>query len=179
MRTLGMPEPASAEFDSWFNLHAQSGYISFLASHPGYVLTGYYKDGLAAFASPLQPYFTTPEAPFREPLISLGELLHLSSPAPLLLDAILLLGLVWIAFRRRDPTSVAWAWLAAWLFLAAHIVMFINIFGDAYALVRHTLIATTMFRLFTWLFAIVLIELALQPEKLEFLASPGSNIPQS
>ena len=179
MRTLGMPEPNSPDFEAWFSQHAQSGYISFLSSHPGYVLTGYFQDGLASFSTPMQPYFTAPEAPLRNALISLGSLLHPTSPVPLLLDTLLLMGIWFTALQRRDRSTFAWTWLASWLYFAAHIILFVNIFGDAYALVRHTLMATTMFRLFTWLFAFVLIELALQPSQPVLSARNESNLAHS
>ena len=163
MKAQGMPDRPSAKFSRWFRQHAQEAYVKFLLTHPGYVLTNYTRDSLAAFASGVQPYFTAPELPLRQALIPFGQVLHPSDPSPMLMDTLLLAGVWAIALKRRPDSGLAWAWLASWLYLAAHAGMFITVFGDAYALTRHALMATTMFRLFMWMFAIVVIELALLP----------------
>jgi hypothetical protein len=165
MKAQGMPDPASAEFSSWFEEHGKDAYLALLVSHPGYVITHYFKDIPMALSENLQVYFTTPDLPWRKSFIPFGNLLHLTNSASILMDAILLGGIWMIALKRNPKASQPWAWLATWVFLSAHLNLFISIFGDTYALPRHALMAATMFRLFMWLFVIVEIDLALLPEQ--------------
>jgi hypothetical protein len=165
MKGQGMPDPSSMEFKAWFRQHAQGAYLIFLVSHPGYALTTYTRDSLAAFQSGIQPYFTIPERPEREFLIVTGDLLHPSNASPLLMDTLLVLGLWVVTLRKRLESGLAWSSLVSWLYLAAHLNMFVSVFGDAYALTRHALLATMMFRFLMWFLAIVLIELALSPAR--------------
>jgi hypothetical protein len=179
MKLQGMPEPSSTEFKTWFRQHAQSAYIKFLVSHPGYILTSYARDSLAGFQTGIQPYFTNPQQPERETLIAIGEVVHPSNSSPLLMDTLLLLG-VWVVTLRKQPESgLAWACLGSWLFLAAHFNMFVSVFGDAYALPRHALPATMMFRMLMWLLPIVLIDLALLPARSKHTVPVTSNPNQS
>jgi hypothetical protein len=163
MKAQGMPEKSSQEFNGWFRQRAQNAYIKFLISHPGYVLTTYARDSLAAFQSASQTYFTIPERPQRGTLIAIGEMLHPSNASPLLMDTLLFLGIWAVTLRKRPESGLPWAALATWLFLAAHLIMFVSVFGDAYALPRHALPATMMFRLLMWLLPIILIDLTLLP----------------
>ena len=165
MHSLGMPDPNSPQYATWFAKNAKSAYLKFLIAHPGYITTIYYRDTLKAFADGMQPYFNTPEAPIRISLIPTGMAFHPDNPSPVFLDLILLAGLWILALKKRLPQAGPWVWLATWVFLFASMNMFVVIFGDSYGLTRHALLATTVFRLFTWVFTITIIDLALLPNK--------------
>jgi hypothetical protein len=105
MKTQGMPDPASAEFSSWFEEHGKDAYLALLVSHPGYVITHYFKDIPMALSENLQVYFTTPDLPWRKSFIPFGNLLHLTNSASILMDAILLGGIWMIALKRNPKAS--------------------------------------------------------------------------
>ena len=157
----GMPPTDSPEWVAWFDANAKDAYIKFLLAHPGYVATVYFKDALTAFADNTQPYFNANELPGRDVLLQIGDAFHPESPLPFFMDFVLLL-VLWLAVLKRGAAGERpWAWLATWIYLVANINLFIVIFGDSYGLIRHALMAVTAFRLFTWMFTIVLADLAL------------------
>ncbi|MCE9647095.1 MAG: hypothetical protein K8S20_13925 [Chloroflexi bacterium] len=165
MQSNGMPDPKSPAFDDWFPANAKTAYIKFLVFHPGYILTNYLQDTPYAFSENTQAYFNTrPPSSLRKSLMSTGNLLHLENPIPMLASCLLLLGILFMAYKDRSTESIVWSWLAGWMFLSACVNMFVNIFGDVLALPRHALVATTLFRLFMWIIPLVLAD--------RFISSP-------
>ena len=167
MKAEGMPEPdlKSPEFNDWFVKNAKNAYLKYMITHPGIVARVYLRDSLSAFSENLQPYFSAEDIASRSSLVRLGNALHPANSSPIIMDAILLFGIWMIAIKKAPTSGLPWAWLATWVFLSASLNMFITIFGDTYGLTRHALTATLIFRLFMWLFAIVLIDLSLAPER--------------
>jgi len=140
--------------------------MRFLISHPVYIVTNYFEDIPYAFSENIQPYFNTqPRFVLRKSLMPLGNILHPKSSIPMAVDFLLLLAILAVTFKTKTSESKAWGWLALWMFLSAGINMFINIFGDVFALPRHALVATTTFRLFMWLFVIVFADLSISSRK--------------
>ena len=160
MRAYGMPLPESPVYASWFLASAQNAYFKYLLFHPGYVITNYFEDAPYAFFENVQTYFNTkPQFLLRKALLPIGDILHPENSIPILVDFLILMGILGLLFLFGIPEDMAWGWLATWMFLFANTNMFVNIFGDVNALPRHALIATTLFRLFMWVFPIVLIDL--------------------
>jgi hypothetical protein len=48
------------------------------------------------------------------------------------------------------------------MFLIAASSMFLNIFGDSWALVRHALSSTTTYRLLMWMLLLILLDFSMQ-----------------
>lgn len=166
MQANGMPDPESTEYEQWFTTSAKNSYMRFLIFHPVYTVTNYFEDIPYAFSENIQPYFNTqPRFVLRKSLIPVGNTLHPKSSIPMAVDFLLLLVILAIVFKTKTSESKVWGWLAMWMFLSAGSNMFINIFGDVFALPRHALIATTTFRLFMWLFVIVLTDLSISSRK--------------
>ena len=76
----------------------------------------------------------------------------------------LLLGILALAFANRTDTIRPWAWLGTFIFVSASIVIIPTILGDTWAINRHALFSTMIFRLSMWLFAIIVMDIALTRE---------------
>jgi hypothetical protein len=171
LETYGMPAPETAEFNSWFAAKSKDAYMKFMLFHPGYVVTGYFRDIPLAFSENIQTYFHTgADYSLHKALIPFGDMLHPLASTPFFVDLILLLGILMNLYNKNTPVNKAWAWLGVWMLLFANIIMFISIFGDTWGLARHTLLATTTFRLFMWVFIIVMIDLMISSQKNDVLA---------
>ena len=131
--------------------------------HPGYPVTKIIRDFPNAFTEIKQTYFKAPEyAQTREPLMTLGNALHPENTTPFLLDLLLLVGLLLLAAKNTNETSRPWAWLGAWIFLTASMTLIPTILGDTWALNRHALFSTMIYRLFMWIFFIVMMDIAIE-----------------
>ena len=163
LKELGMPAPDSADYQEWFQKNSAKSLIKFMFIHPGYPAVKIMKDFPQSFTEIKQTYFKTPEhAQLRKSLMTLGDALHPENITPFLLDLFLLLGLILLAVKNTNETSRPWAWLGIWLFLTASITLIPTILGDTWALNRHALFSTMIYRLFMWVFSIVIIDIALE-----------------
>jgi hypothetical protein len=163
LKTLGMPDPDSAGYPSWFKENSAKTLIKFMLIHPGYPAAKIINDFPQAFTEISQTYFKAPEQyQARKILSMIGDALHPENSTPFLLDSFLLLGLILLAVKNTQETSRPWAWLATWLFLTASTTLIAAILGDTWALNRHALFSTMIYRLFMWTFSIIIIDVALQ-----------------
>jgi hypothetical protein len=157
-----MPSPETAEYQVWFQENSTSTLIKFMFIHPGYPATKLIRDLPPSFNEIKQTYFTIREhAQIREILMSVGDALHPENSTPLLLSILLTVGLFLLAGDSSKETSQPWAWLGIWLFLTAGITLIPTILGDTWALNRHALFSTMIYRLFIWMFSIVILDIAL------------------
>lgn len=162
MKGLGMPDLAAPEFDAWFRERGLSSVTRFILAHPGYSLDKLVRDFPEAFKEIRQTYFHMPEMKLlRARLHALGEFLHPETAAPSLMSLLLMTGIVLAAVEGRHENARSWAWVSLFMFFAASIVMVPTILGDTWALNRHALFSTTLYRLMMWLFALVLMDLAI------------------
>jgi hypothetical protein len=163
LKELGMPAPDSAEYQAWFQENSTKTLIKFMLIHPGYPTVKIIRDFPNAFTEIKQTYFKAPEsAQAREPLMILGNALHPENTTSFLLDLLLLVGLLLLAVKNANETSRPWAWLGVWLFLTASITLIPTILGDTWALNRHALFSTMIYRLFMWVFTIVVMDVAIE-----------------
>ena len=163
LKELGMPAPHSPHYKRWFRENASKTLIKFMFIHPGYPALKIMKDFPQAFTEIKQTYFKAPEyAQTRELLMTLGNALHPENTTPFLLDLILLFGLILLAAKNTNEASLPWAWLGIWLFLTATITLIPTILGDTWALNRHALFSTMIYRLFMWVFSIVILDIAIE-----------------
>jgi hypothetical protein len=163
LKELGMPAPDSAEYQVWFQKNSTKTLIKFMLIHPGYPTVKIIRDFPNAFTEIKQTYFKAPEsAQAREPLMILGNALHPENTTSFLLDLLLLVGLLLLAVKNANETSRPWAWLGVWLFLTASITLIPTILGDTWALNRHALFSTMIYRLFMWVFTIVVMDVAIE-----------------
>jgi hypothetical protein len=165
LQELGMPTPPySADYNQWFEENAATTLIKFMLIHPGYPLRKISKDFSLSFTEIKQTYFHAPEQYLsREPLMQIGNALHPENTTPFLMDVLLLIGLIVLSARNGNSSSLPWLWLAFWLFLAATLTLIPTILGDTWALNRHALFSTTIYRLFMWMFLIIVMDLAVEP----------------
>lgn len=159
---FGMPARNSPEFEAWFNANATTTYGLFLLSHPGFVVTTLWENFEQLTSDYLQPYFYTSDIKFRDALLLVGELLHPETGAVYLLGLLLLAALLVRAAKMRNRVAFAWSWLAAWFFAIAAITLLLTFFGDIDGTRRHIFPSVEMFRLFVWVFLIVLLDLPFQ-----------------
>lgn len=166
MKGLGMPEPQAPEFDAWFQEHGLGSITKFIVSHPGYALEKIARDFPEAFKEIKQTYFNVPPGgkSFRARVIALGETFHPETSTPFTMGLLLLIGIFFAAFNSQNQTAPPWAWIGAYLFLAASIAIFPTILGDTWAINRHSLFSTTFYRFSAWMFSIVLMDIALRRE---------------
>jgi hypothetical protein len=159
---LGMPPPDTAEYQLWFQEKSTVTLIKFMLIHPGYPATKLIKDLPTSFTEIKQTYFTMREhAQIRDVLMSVGDAIHPENTTPLLLSFLLTFGLLLLARDPSKETSQPWTWLGIWLFLTASITLIPTILGDTWALNRHALFSTMIYRLFIWMFSIVILDIAL------------------
>jgi len=74
------------------------------------------------------------------------------------LDILLMTGLLFSLFRRKNKNFTTWVWLGTWLFLSASLTLAVGFFADSIGVTRHTMFAVELFRLMTWLFLIILFD---------------------
>jgi hypothetical protein len=158
MQTLGMPDPASAEYSTWFNENAPRAYARFLLAHPGYTLTSFTSELDGIFSENIQPYFYSEQTPARVALMAANDVLHPKTHLIFILDILLMAGLLFSLFRRKNINFTLWVGLEIWLFLSASATMAVGFFADSIGLTRHTMFAVEMFRLMMWVFLIVLFD---------------------
>ena len=168
---MGMPVDSffAPEFEPWLQTDGASTLFRFMLAHPGYVATKLWNDFPDSFYEIKQTYFTARDLnPARDILFEIGNTLHPENTTPFLGSILPLLGLLLIASKNIGD-SRPWAWLGLWLFFTAALTLIPTILGDTWALNRHALYSTTIFRLTMWLFPIIIMDIALngEPVKLE------------
>ncbi len=152
MKSFGMPDRKSEEFQAWFDANATSKFGLFLVSHPRFVLTTLWEN-TSYFASDFeQPYFKTDDVRWRDVLLKIGQFLHPETIAIYLIDLLILLAFAIKAAQYREPSIFVWTWLAAWFFICAVITLLPSFFGDTFGTRRHIFPSVEMFRLFLWIF---------------------------
>ena len=162
---LGMPTPETPEFHAWFEEHGVTGATRFIFAHPGYALEKLIRDFPNAFKQGTQLYFVMPEIKvLRTRLNALGESLHPETATPFLIGIVLLSGIVLAGLTKNTDTVQPWAWIGIYLFLTASIAIVPTILGDTWALHRHTIFSIAMYRLGMWIFALILMDMALQKQ---------------
>jgi len=167
LKKLGMPAPNSADYQVWFQENAAKSLVKFMIIHPGYPTMKIIKDFPDAFTEIKQTYFKAPElAQGREILMELGNSLHPENTTPVIMDLLLLIGVILLAIKNKNEASQSWAWLGIWLMLTASITLIPTILGDTWAINRHALFSTMIYRLFMWVFPIVIMDIALNPNSL-------------
>ncbi|CAG0980928.1 hypothetical protein ANAEL_01741 [Anaerolineales bacterium] len=161
LKELGMPEPESDEYQLWFKEKSAGTLLKFMFVHPSYPIIKVMRDFPQAFTEIQQTYFKAPEqGKTRLTLLLLGNALHPETATPFLLDFILFTGLIILATKNLGKTSRPWAWLGIWLFLTASFTLIPTILGDTWALNRHALFSTMVYRLFMWMFTIIITDIA-------------------
>jgi hypothetical protein len=160
LQKLGMPDPASAEYSAWFIGNAPRAYARFLLSHPGYALTSFTAELGGIFSENIQPYFYSEQTPARLALMAVNDMLHPKTHLVFILDILLMAGLLFSIFRRKNKNFTVWLWLGTWIFLSASLTLAVGFFADSIGVIRHTMFAVEMFRLMFWLFLIILFDQA-------------------
>jgi hypothetical protein len=161
----GMPDPRSAEYDQWFEEHASKTLIKFMITHPGYPLLKILNDFPMSFTEIKQTYFKAPELnPARAQLMHIGDTLHPENTTPFLASLLLLIAIILSATRANDHRRV-WAWLGCLLFITASVTLIPTILGDTWAINRHALFSTMIYRLCMWIFIIILADFAIETNK--------------
>jgi hypothetical protein len=158
LQGLGMPNPKSAAYHEWFIKNAPRVYARFLLSHPGYTLTAFTNELGGIFSENTQPYFFSEDTPARLALVTANDLLHPKTYLFLVLDILLIAGLFFAAFRRKNVIHAGWLWLMTWLFLSASLTIGVGFFADSVGVTRHTMFAVEMFRLMFWLLLLILLD---------------------
>jgi len=154
MEQYGMPDRDSAEFKTWFGANATKTYAYFLATHPRFVISTLWNH-MAEFTSDfIQPYYDAGKLPNRNSLVLIGEMVHPETGAVFLIDSLLLLVLIFVAIKSKRALSMAWCWLAIWLFAVAITSLLPSFFGDVGGTHRHIFPSIELLRLFMWVFLI-------------------------
>jgi hypothetical protein len=165
MQNLGMPNPASTAYQEWFAQNAPRAYARFLLSHPGYMLTSFTSELGGIFSENTQPYFYSEQTPTRIALIAINDILHPKTHFIFILDILLMAGLFFSIFRRKNKNLAVWLWLGVWIFLSASLTLGVGFFADSIGIIRHTMFAVEMFRLIFWLFLIILFDQSNRKDK--------------
>jgi hypothetical protein len=170
---LGMPPPGSEKYQPWFQEKSTSTLIKFMFVHPGYPALKIINDLPLAFTEIKQTYFHAREhAQIRGALMSVGNAFHSENTTPLLLSLFLTFGLLLLAKNNSIENSRPWAWIGIWLFLTASITLIPTILGDTWAINRHALFSTMIYRMFMWVFPIVIMDIAIDQNQQKPAHSP-------
>ncbi len=156
---FGMPDPQTPEYLDWRAKYAPRVYLMFLISHPGFVTQTLWDNFSYFTVGHFQHYFDSPDLPYRSTLLTVGEFFHPESGTVFLLDTLMLISLCVMAWRKRDASTYAWAWLAVWFFFSTALTLFMNFFGDTSGTLRHVTPPVAMFRLMIWVLLLVHIDL--------------------
>jgi hypothetical protein len=160
LQKLGMPNPISDSYHEWFIEKAPRAYARFLIFHPGYTLTSFTSELGGIFFENIQPYFYSEQTPVRIALMAVNDMLHPKTHLVFILNILLMVGLFFAIFRRKNKNYTGWVWLVTWLFLSALLTMGVGFFADAVGVTRHTMFAVEMFRFLIWLFLLILLDQA-------------------
>lgn len=161
---MGMPVDSffAPEFDPWLQTDGAATLFRFMLAHPGYVAAKLWRDFPDSFYEIEQTYFTARDLnPAREILFEIGDALHPEGAASFFGSALPLIGILLLASKNIED-SRPWAWLGLWLFFSAGLTLVPTILGDTWALNRHALYSTTIYRLTMWLFPIIVADIALR-----------------
>lgn len=162
-----MPEFGTLEFENWVKERGSFAMIKFMFTHPGYPALKILRDFEPAFHEIKQTYFTARDLnPSREILSSIGNALHPENTTPFLMSILLLTGILLLAAKDADNSRL-WAWVGLWLFFSSGLTLIPTILGDTWALNRHALYSTTIFRLMAWVFPIIIMDIALKLKSTE------------
>jgi hypothetical protein len=167
LQGMGMPDPNSVTYSEWFVEQAPRVYARFLLSHIGYTLSAFTKEISGIFAENTQPYFYTDETFARVVLTTANDILHPKTHLIFVLNILLVAGMSFAAFRRRNQRFLRWFWIGMWLFVSALLTMGVGFFADSIGVTRHTMFAVEMFRLMTWLFILILLDHANRADPME------------
>lgn len=163
---MGMPPVSfhSREFKLWLETDGASTLFRFMLTHPGYVAQKLARDFPPSFNEIQQTYFTARDLnPARDILFGIGDALHPENTTPFLASILGMVGLLLLAGKNIDDSRV-WAWLGLWLVFSAALTLIPTILGDTWALNRHALYSTMIFRLTMWVFPVVIADIALRRE---------------
>lgn len=158
LQEIGMPDPGSTTYSEWFVQKAPRAYAWFLLSHVGYTLSAFTKELGGIFAENIQPYFYSDKTFVRLTLTAANDILHPKTHLTLVLSILLVTGMSFAAFRRRDQTFLRWLWVGVWLFAGASLTLGVGFFADSIGVTRHTMFAVEMFRLLNWLYLLILLD---------------------
>ncbi|MFM8425938.1 MAG: hypothetical protein ACKOBL_12240 [Chloroflexota bacterium] len=159
---FGMPALETSEFKAWVAEKGSSAMAQFMLSHPGYPTLKILRDFEPAFHEIKQTYFTAKYLnPTREVLFALGNAFHPENTTPFLMSLIVLVGIIFLAAKDVDNSRL-WAWIGLWLFFSSSLTLIPTILGDTWALNRHALYSTTIFRLTPLVFSVILVDIAIQ-----------------
>ncbi len=161
------------EFMRWVRTAGIKTYMRFIARHPVWALGSFFQDLEFLFSENRQPYFrSTPKASAPR-LLPLGDLLHAKSSTVVAVDLLLLMILLCIARRNRNPHSIADAWVGAWTTCIALIVLFVSYHGDSLGMIRHALAGVLPLRLALWILTILIIDNVLMRSPLSSASVQG------
>jgi hypothetical protein len=161
---MGMPVDSffSPDFEPWLQTEGVSTVFRFLLTHPGFVASKLWRDFPDSFYEIQQTYFTARDLnPSRDVLFLIGDSLHPEGTASFLGSILPLIGILLLASKNIED-SRPWAWMGLWLVFTATLTLVPTILGDTWALNRHALYSTTIYRLTMWLFPIIIADIALR-----------------
>ncbi|MBE0672071.1 MAG: hypothetical protein IH588_15935 [Anaerolineales bacterium] len=163
MMNRGMPSPqAIEEFKAWLNTRANKDYGVFLITHPGFIVSTIFDLSGYLNSDFLQPYFTMEANKLRDKMLVVGEMFHPQTNAVYLISLLLVFSLTYSAITLKDRSTMAWAWLASWIFVYSSVSLILSLFGDTDGTRRHIYPSVELFRLSNWLFLIVHFDLVNQ-----------------
>ena len=159
--SFNMPEPNSSEFGEWFNREAPQAYLLLLLDGPRIVASELLSNMDIFLSENLQPYFHKSRRDYGLQLELVGNVLHPLSSVVFYADLILLGGLCGITLKTRASRPFTWLWLAGWWIVSASLILFVSYFFDTWGVIRHVVYSVQMYRLFFWIYLLVMIDLLL------------------
>lgn len=149
------------EFMDWTLREGPSTYTRFLIQHPRWTFGSLVGRLEFLFSENSQPYFPQIGTRLYRLLLPLGDMLHPTSSAAILIVFLLTLLPPGIAARARTLRWSVLAWIFGWLLLAEAAMLFVSFHGDSLGVIRHALVAVMPLRLSIWLLIVVAMDAAI------------------
>ncbi len=154
---------ALPDFMAWVRTRGYPSYARFLLAHPRWAVNFLMRNLGFLFSENFQPYYREQPGNYPVWFKPIGEMLHPTSSAPVLMDALATLGLLVLAWRLGGR-ALAIGWFFLWLLLGEFLMLFVAFCGDSLGVIRHALVAIVPLRLSLWVLPLFGMDFALRKE---------------
>jgi hypothetical protein len=147
---LDSKQPFARQFIDWEKRTGLSAYTAFIIDRPLWALKSVFDSLNDLFAYNIQPYFYETGRDRPAWLIPIADFLHPLSPFPLALTGMMVLIIAGAVFLKPDGQTLAWTWIAGWLFCVSVTLLIMGFLGETRSIIRHAMGGVVPMRLTIW-----------------------------
>ena len=156
----------SSDFVVWARQNGLTVYSRFIVEHPGYIALSLWEDMDSLWSTNVQPYFFQSGSERPSWLVLFANYLHPVVPLPILLDGLLTLVLLYVAFQHRDRETLIWAWVALWFYAISMALLVLGYAGEMRSVLRHVMGGVVPLRMGIWILLAITADLLLSPRRM-------------